>query len=229
MKYHKGLLLPALLALASSAAAKDEPLVVPSPFSNELVNLMYFDDSGVALTQELETGNIWRSHDAGKGWEQIKDMRGLGILKSPFDNKVALVLSIDKHWITYDRGETWNSFTTDGPPSPGGPVSWHAQDNMKIMIHEIEDCFTAPCLGTVWALYTILGHHKLTHRQTWYTVDGFKSEPKLLVKDRRMCQWAKGSERFLEGKDKHDDRILCIAKGKHSNRSKDFRLLKSDK
>lgn len=44
-----------------------------------------------------------------------------------------------------------------------------------------------------------------------------------------MCQWAKGSERILEGKDKHDDRILCILKGKYSDRSKDFRLLKSDK
>jgi hypothetical protein len=158
MKYLRGLLLPALLGLASSAAAaKDGPLVETTPFSNELVNLMYFDDSGVALTQELETGNIWRSHDAGKGWKQIKDMYGLGVLKSPFDNKVALVLSIDKHWITYDRGETWRSFTTERPPSPAGPVSWHAQDSKKIMIHEIEDCFTAACLAAVQSPFPISG------------------------------------------------------------------------
>ncbi|KAF1842661.1 vacuolar protein sorting/targeting protein 10 [Cucurbitaria berberidis CBS 394.84] len=211
MKYLKGLLLPALLALAASAAAKDEPLVETTPFSNELVNLMYFDDSGVALVQELETGKIWRSHDAGKGWKQLKDLHGLGILKNPYDNKVALVLSEKKHWITYDQGETWDAFKTDHPPTPNGPVGWHAQDNKKILINEIENCFTAPCLG-----------------RTYYTEDGFKSEPKILVDDRRMCQWAKSSERFLEGSDKHDKRVLCITRGKYSDRSKDFRLLMTD-
>jgi hypothetical protein len=66
-------------------------------------------------------------------------------------------------------------------------------------------------------------------RQTYYTTDGFKSEPEVLVEDRRMCQWAKSSARFLEGQEKHDDRILCITRGKYSDRSKDFRLLVSDK
>lgn len=65
--------------------------------------------------------------------------------------------------------------------------------------------------------------------QTYYTNDGFKSDPKVLVDDRRMCQWAKSSERFLEGQDKHDSRILCITRGKYSDRSKDFRLLMTDK
>jgi hypothetical protein len=214
MKYTKGLLLPALLALASSAtAAKDAPLVETSPFKNELVNLQYFDDSTIALVQELGTGKIWRSPDAGKDWKELTDLKkGLGILKSPFDNKVALVLGEDKHWITYDQGEKWTSFETKYSPSPNGPVSWHAQDNKKILIHEMEDCLFTPCLGT-----------------TYYTEDGFKTKPKVLVEDRHMCQWAKGSERFLEGQDKHDSRILCIMRGKYSDRSKDFRLMISDK
>lgn len=163
MKYIKGLLLPALLALApTTATAKDQPLVEPTPFKNELVNLMYFDDSGVALVQELDTGKIWRSHDAGKGWKHIKDLQGLGIIKSPFDNKVALVLSEKKHWITYDQGETWDSFETELPPSPGGPVGWHALNNKKIMINEIENCFTAPCLGRVGLLQRVLPIASLT-------------------------------------------------------------------
>lgn len=150
MRHLKRLLLPVLLALASSAVAKnDEPLVETTPFSNELVNLMYFDDSGVALVQELETGNIWRSHDAGKGWKKIKELRGLGIFKNPYDNKVAVVLGEKKHWVTYDQGENWDRFETEYSPSPNMPVGWHAQDNKKILINEIEDCFTAPCLGRV--------------------------------------------------------------------------------
>jgi len=148
MKYYKGLLLPALLALASSATAKD-PVVETTPFKNELVNLMYFDDSGVALVQELDNGKIFRSHDAGKGWKEIKDVHGLGIMKSPYDNKVALILGERKHWITFDQGENWDKFETELPPSPQGPVGWHAQDNKKILINEIENCFTAPCLGRV--------------------------------------------------------------------------------
>ena len=148
MRYLKGLLLPALLALAPSVFAKDEPLVEPTSFSSELMGVIWFADSGAVLVQELETGQVWRSHDAGKGWKKT-DMQGLGIIKSPFDSKVAIVLGEQTHWITYDRGETWDSFQTDFPPSPSGPVGWHALDNKKIMIHEIEDCFTAPCLGRV--------------------------------------------------------------------------------
>jgi hypothetical protein len=152
MRYLKGLLLPALLALASSAAAKD-PLVETTPFENDLVNLLYFDDSGVALVQELDNGQIWRSHDAGKGWKKISALKhALGILKSPYDNKVAVVLGEKEHWITYDQGESWDGFKTKLPPSPNVPVGWHSQDNKKILINEIEDCFTAPCLGRVCCL-----------------------------------------------------------------------------
>lgn len=212
MKYPKGFLLPTLLALAHSAIAKNAPLVKESTFGNELVNLQYFDDSTVVLVQELGTGNIHRSEDAGKKWEELKSVKGLGIIKNPYDNKVALVLGEEKHYITFDQGENWQDFKTEYSPTPGGPVSWHSQDNKKILIHEIEDCLFSPCLG-----------------KTYYTKDGFKTEPKVLVKERRMCQWAKGSERFLEGQDKHDDRILCIMRGKYSDRSKDNRLMISDK
>jgi hypothetical protein len=214
MRYHKGLLLPALLALAPVVtAASDAPLVATTAFKNELVNLQYFDDSTVALVQELGSGKIWRSGDAGKEWKELKDLKkGLGILKNPYDNKVAIVLGEDAHWITFDQGENWNEFKTEYSPSPAGPVSWHSQDNKKILINEIEDCLFTPCLG-----------------KTYYTTDGFKTKPQTLVEDRRMCQWAKGSERFLEGQDKHDDRVLCITRGKFSDRSKDFRLMISDK
>jgi len=43
-----------------------------------------------------------------------------------------------------------------------------------------------------------------------------------------MCIWAKSSDRFLIDDSKFDDRILCIAAGKYSERVKDFRLLISD-
>ena len=63
------------------------------------------------------------------------------------------VLGEKKHWVTYDQGENWDSFETELPPSPQVPVNWHAQDSKKILIHEIENCFTAPCLGRVCSVY----------------------------------------------------------------------------
>lgn len=215
MKYLKGLLLPALLALAPAATAAKKPLVETTAFGgSELVNLLYFDDSPIVLVQELQTGRIFRSTDAGRQWKELEELKGgLGIIKNPYDNQVALVLGEDTHRITYNQGKEWREFKTDYPPTfSGPPVSWHAQDSKKIMIHEIEDCRDKPCLG-----------------KTYYTTDGFESDPKVLMKDRRMCQWAKGSERFLEGQEKHDTRALCITKGRYSDRTKDFRLLISDK
>ncbi|PVI08157.1 vacuolar protein sorting/targeting protein 10 [Periconia macrospinosa] len=212
MKYTKGILLPALLGLASlGAAKKDEPLVAEQAFESELVNIFYFDDSDVALAAELDSLDVWRSADAGKTWKKQEDMKTLGIEKSPFDNNVAVVLGDKTHWITYDQGEKWTKFETEYPPSLGQPLSFHASDNKKILYHTIEDCFLAPCLG-----------------QSLYTTDGFKSKPKAFINDRKMCMWAKSSELLLKDTDKMDDRIMCITRGKYSLRQKDFRLLISD-
>lgn len=150
MKYTQGILLPALLGLASlGAAKKDEPLVAEQAFESELVNIFYFDDSDVALAAELDSLDVWRSADAGKTWKKQEDMKTLGIEKSPFDNNVAVVLGDRTHWITYDQGEKWTKFETEYPPSLGQPLSFHATDNKKILYHTIEDCFVAPCLGQV--------------------------------------------------------------------------------
>jgi hypothetical protein len=216
MKLLRGILLPALLALAPLAAAKqDQPAVEANPFEHEVVNLVWFDDSDVVLTREIETGIVWRSDSAGKNWKKA-DISALGIFKSQFDGRVAVAIGEKTHYVTYDRGEKWRKFKTEYAPSMAGPpVSFHAGDNEKIMYHSFEDCIFGPCLG-----------------RTYYTTDGFKSDPKLLRSDRKMCLWAKGSDRFLVDGDKskeYNDRILCIARGKYSDRTKDFRILISDK
>jgi len=159
MKYLKGILLPALLALAPFAAAKDEPAIKTTEFSGELVNIFYFDDSDVAVLAELETSKVFRSEDAGKTWSEQKDpnLRTIGIVKSPFDSQVAVALGEQTHWITYNRGEKWDEFQTDLPPSlTGMPISFHAKDNKKLLFHTIEDCFLTPCLGQVSSIYARL-------------------------------------------------------------------------
>jgi hypothetical protein len=154
MKYLKGILLPALLALASIAAGKDAPFVEVSPFENELVNLQYFEDTETALATEFETGVIWRSANAGKDWKKL-DIRTLLIVKNPFDNRVAIALGETEHHITYDQGENWDSFKTDYPPSwVGPPISFHATDSKKILYHSLEHPTSA--IGAVRSTSAIL-------------------------------------------------------------------------
>jgi hypothetical protein len=143
MKYLKGLLLPALLALASVAAAKkDEPLVKVTNFDTELVNLLYFEDSEVALVTEYETGKIYRTEDAGKKWKEL-DFRSLLVVRNPFDHDVAIAFGETEHHITYDKGDSWRKFETKLPFSWAGiPVSFHATDSKKMLIHTMEDMMT---------------------------------------------------------------------------------------
>ncbi|ORY05058.1 vacuolar protein sorting/targeting protein 10 [Clohesyomyces aquaticus] len=211
MKYLKGILLPALLALASFAAAKDEPLVEKNAFQRELVNLFYFDDSEVILSFEFETGVVWRSEDSGKNWGKLKNIETIGIIKNPFDKNTAIALGPQRHYITFNQGKDWDEFDTKLPPTLFGlPVSWHRDDPKKILFSTFENCRDLPCLGT-----------------TLYTEDGFKSM-KVLREDRKMCIWARSSELFLADSEKHPNRVLCIAKGKYSDKTKHFRLLMSD-
>ncbi|KAF2733241.1 vacuolar protein sorting/targeting protein 10 [Polyplosphaeria fusca] len=214
MKYLRGTLLPALLlALASFATAKkNDPLVAIKTFPSELSNIQYFDDSKVVLLGEIDTGRIWRSTDAGKEWNELKkDIIALAIIKNPFDNNVAIVVGETTHWITYDQGETWTDFdTADWPSGLENPVGWHAGDNKKIIFNTRENCRTKACIG-----------------KSYYTTDGFKTH-NLLRDDRKMCLWARSSERFLADDEKHQDRILCVAEGQYSDLTKDFRLLISD-
>ncbi|KAF1969163.1 vacuolar protein sorting/targeting protein 10 [Bimuria novae-zelandiae CBS 107.79] len=213
MKLLKGIWLPVLAALAPFVAAKkDAPLVETTDFDSELFNIFYFDDSDVAMLMKLDTETVYRSADAGKTWAEQKGMRTIGIVKNPFDKNVAVVLGENKHWITYDKGEKWNEFTTEMRPTPSNPLSFHAKDNKKILFHGDEGCsFFSVCLGN-----------------TYYTKDGFDSKPKLARKARKMCMWAKNTERFAEDDDSLDDRILCITAGKYSDRVKDFKIVISD-
>ncbi|KAF2498345.1 vacuolar protein sorting/targeting protein 10 [Lophium mytilinum] len=218
MRFLKGILLPALLVAIGPASAKDKkgPELETKAFETRTQNLFYFDDSEIVLVTEPLKGTIWRSEDAGKEWNPVKDIpdnKALGVLKNPFDNKVAIVFGGDStHWITYDQGESWTAFDTDGAIALGGsPVSFHAKDSKKILFHGGDECSDFLCLG-----------------KTWYTEDGFKTT-KLLRGDRKMCIWAKSTDLFLANDEgKHDDRVLCIVKGKYSRLVKDFKMVISD-
>ncbi len=147
-----GILSILLLQLIGTVSAKKAgPDVVETPFTGQLSNLFYFDQSEVVLVRNDATDAIHRSTSAGDSWEQVKDIpegEVFQIIKHPNHNKVAVALGRRTvHWITDDRGETWRSFKTeDGPAlsSFKSPLSFHATDKDRILFQS-EACDLFEC------------------------------------------------------------------------------------
>jgi photosystem II stability/assembly factor-like uncharacterized protein len=156
MKFIKGILLPVLLLGLSPAHAKrDEPAVYRTPFETEPSGLFYFDDTETVILIEGKRGVVWRSEDAGEHWKTVGDIperEPFAVLKSPYDNHVAVALGTKMtHWITYDQGKSWRSFTTKGHPTISTlPVQFHATDPKKLLFSGADECDFSPfCTGKV--------------------------------------------------------------------------------
>jgi hypothetical protein len=157
MRILKGILLPALLLAVGPAFAKEKkgPGLASTGFDSLPGGLFYFDDSEVVIATTSAKGTVWRSDNAGKEWKMVKDIpegKVLEVVKSPFDNTVAVALGGETtHWITYDQGESWTDFETQGAISAGvAPVSFHAKDSKKLLFHGGAECGDFRiCLGKV--------------------------------------------------------------------------------
>ena len=205
--------------LSCVSAKKDAPSISKKKFDTLPTNIAYFDDSDIILVQEPAVGIVWRSENAGETWKRIEDIdegQAREVWLHPFDNKIAYALGgKNRHWVTHDQGETWTSFDTKDtvPTSSLPPLSFHAGDSKKVLLHG------QSCSKDTWMGCEV---------STYYTTDGFKSI-ELLRQDTRACYFARGTPLFKTSEDDEDDnRILCVAKGKYSPWPKDYRLLVSD-
>lgn len=153
----RSLLVGALLVGDSSAKGKkDKPEVKVSKFEHAPVNIQYFDDSDVIIFQDWQTDGVYRSTDAGATWDQIKGPpgnEGWQVTMHPFDSTRAYVLTDGStHWMTNDRGETWEEFFTDSPPSSFRPAfAFHASDPDRIIFNGV-DCSGLFCVEQVRTL-----------------------------------------------------------------------------
>jgi photosystem II stability/assembly factor-like uncharacterized protein len=145
------------LALALGAfAASDGPDISEKKFPEAPVNLFYFDDSETVIVLDPVKGTVYRSTDSGEEWDPIKDIPEGNIdyiVPNPNDNQVAIALGKHrKHWITYDQGKSWRQFETKEHPTQDisqDPVSFHADDNQRILFHAQEECLMFECIGKV--------------------------------------------------------------------------------
>ena len=181
-----------LFFLPFASAAIDSKHIKRTSFESKLTPFQFFEDSETALVAEPRRGIVHITDDAGASWEKVEEIEhAFAIILSPNDNEVALVMcSGDTHYITRNRGKSWTSFRVKGrTPSPAAPFSFHAGDNKKIIINT----------------------HSDHGRASYYTTDGFKSDPEPLRADAQQCMWAKEKVPFESGRDNIDkNRILCI-------------------
>ncbi|KAI9729782.1 MAG: vacuolar protein sorting/targeting protein PEP1 [Claussenomyces sp. TS43310] len=206
------------LLLGSVAAKKEggQLQMHMTIFEHAPVNLQYFDDSDVIMFQDWQTDSTWRSTDAGASWDTVDGPLAdiaWQLTMHPFDSKRAYVLTEGStHWMTSNRGETWEDFFTDSPPSSfRPPLNFHAGDPDRIIFNGV-DCTGLFCV-----------------EQTMYTTSGFRDDTKFLRSETDGCYWAKSTDLFTTGQEDLDmNRILCISRGKYSLSAKDYRLVISD-
>ncbi|KAI1617541.1 hypothetical protein EDD36DRAFT_4086 [Exophiala viscosa] len=199
-------------------AKKDGPTISSTTFDNPLENVFYFDDSNVIIGQDREANSVWRSADAGETWVEVNADGQSGnawdLVAHPWDDKRAYILGLGSdHWMTNDRGLTWQKFNTAGTGLAlfrPNPLAFHGRDP-KRAIWNGEQCIGLLCVEVAL-----------------YTDDDFKTVTKMSSQT-RGCQWAIGTPEFAEELTAEiNDRVLCIVEGLYSPWPKDNRLMVSD-
>jgi hypothetical protein len=153
MRLHAGwrsLLVSGLLCTGSGVTAKkDKPSVHLSNFPFWPYNVQYFDDSDVLLFEDVNDHVVYRSEDAGVSWNKVSGVPAGNLLEMtmhPYDNKKAYIITNEKsHWMTKDRGETWDEFYTDAQASLyRDALAFHAGDPDRIIFNG-RDCTGVFC------------------------------------------------------------------------------------
>ncbi|SCV67566.1 BQ2448_5177 [Microbotryum intermedium] len=146
--------------------------------------------------------NVWRSSDEGKRWDIISGVplgQAMMVIDHPYDSHIAFILtSTTTHYRTMNRGESWQSFTTELPPSLGAStLSFHAT-RWEWILYTGQSCQD---LGG-W-------RGRICHDETFYTQDAFASTPHLLLKYTSRCIFAHDKKEYSKGV--LDELVYCVA------------------
>jgi hypothetical protein len=145
---------------------------------------------------------VRRSDDEGKTWNVVDGLDDvIRLVSHPHSNNLAFAIGADTtHWVTYNRGATWQSFTTPRAASLIGEVlSFHAEQEGWILFQgkACEDTG-----GSRW------GSGRTCWDETYYTTDAFRGETKLLLAQTSQCDFARSTKSLTEAPEKM---VLCIA------------------
>ncbi|WVO13483.1 hypothetical protein L204_101103 [Cryptococcus depauperatus] len=192
------LLLGPLIAMAG------DPEVTVNRIENLPNRLFYFDDTPVVMYHDPIKLTVHRSPDEGKTWEQIsgpRDGDAALLIEHPHNNKMAFIIGRrSKHWVTYNRGATWQSFETPRDANLGGKtLTFHAEKDGWILFQ------ATVCEDTGFGKW---GGGRTCWDETYYTKDAFRSETRLLLSQTSRCIFARSTEAF---KSAPESLIFCTA------------------
>lgn len=164
--------------------------------------IVYFEDTRVLLYHDAVARNVWRSPDEGKTWAIVPGVptgQAYQVVEHPFDSRIAFILSKGTtHFRSMNRGESWQSFEVDAPPTMGAEVLSFHSAKWDWIIYTGQKC---EAFGG-W-----LG--KSCIDETYYTQDAFASKAKKLLTDTSKCIWAHSTKQSAP--EIPDSLIYCVA------------------
>lgn len=170
--------------------------------SNLPNKLFYFEDSPVILIHDPVTLTVSRSEDEGKSWSPVSGVEEAARLVShPQNNDMAFILGKhDKHWVSYNRGSSWQSFESPIDASLSGTtLSFHAEQSDWILFQG------TVCEDTGSGKW---GGGKSCWDETYYTTDAFRSPLTKMLTQTSSCVFARSDKAF---KDAPEKMVFCVA------------------
>ncbi|WRT68442.1 uncharacterized protein IL334_005418 [Kwoniella shivajii] len=194
----------ALCLLFSPIVTAGDPEVTVTRVENLPNRLFYFDDTPVVLFHDPVRLTVMRSPDEGKTWSPIsgpQDGEAVRLIDHPHNNKMAFIIGRDTtHWVTYNQGDSWQSFETPHEASLGGSMlSFHAENDGWILFQ------SRVCEDTGSGKW---GGGRSCWDETYYTKDAFRTEPQLLLAQTSQCLFARSSDAFVGAL---ETLIFCVA------------------
>ncbi|WWD19083.1 hypothetical protein CI109_103541 [Kwoniella shandongensis] len=192
------------LLLTPLGVSAGDPQVVVHKLQNLPNRLFYFDDTPVVMLHDPVTLSVMRSPDEGKTWEPISgpgEGEAVRLVDHPHNNDMAFIIGRRyTHWVTYNRGASWQSFETPREASlAGSTLSFHSERTDWILFQGVA------CEDTGSGKW---GGGKTCWDETFYTKDAFRSEPQLLLTQTSQCLFARSSAAFV---DSPESLIFCVA------------------
>ncbi|KIR51702.1 signal sequence binding protein [Cryptococcus gattii Ru294] len=196
-------IITAIFSVAPLSVLAGDPEVSVSRIENLPNRLFYFDDTPVVMYHDPVRLTVHRSADEGKTWEQVSgplEGDAARLIEHPHNNEMAFIIGrYSVHWVTYNRGASWQSFETPRDASLAGKtLSFHAENDEWILFQGVA------CENTGFGKWG----GKTCWDETYYTTDAFRSEPQLLLSQTSQCLFARSSEAF---KSAPESLIFCVA------------------
>ncbi|RIA92294.1 hypothetical protein C1645_765456 [Glomus cerebriforme] len=161
-------------------------------------------------------GDVWISNNAGASWEPVSGVPkniAAALIEHKFSESHAYIITNDiKHYKTSDKGKTWQEFTTPITPAKNDQVLSFNYAREDYVLFRGTKCTDFECTDV-----------------TYFTRDGFRTSPELLLENTDKCIWALSSKKFDEAPVQS---IFCIQHDVSGNGSmrklSDYRLVESD-